>query len=304
MTIKNATDEEFTDVDWIPTGISKLDSYLGGGIPTKRISEIAGPAGVGKSSLSLMVVGNAQKDGRKALWCDAEWTFEPSFAEKLGVDTKKLLMVRERFAESALDDIEEWAEKNKDSVIVLDAVGALHPREESEKDASSKMIGGQARLVARFCRKMVPIIGQNNIALIFINHTFTDLMSGATKTSGGAKLDYHKSVAIRLKKAYGKQVTRNGEHIATATVIEAEITKNKLNGTQGAKVDLILQAGEGFSRSADLLQEALDKAVIEQKGPYYVFGEQKWKGAHALREALKNEELVAKIKTALTNLTQ
>lgn len=288
MTIKNANDEEFTDVDWIPTGVSKLDSYLGGGIPTKRISEFSGLAGVGKSSLSLQLVATAQSKGFKTLWADQEWTFEPTFAEKLGVNTKKLAMVRERFAEAALDEIEKWAEENKDAVIVLDAVGALHPREEAEKDASSKMIGGQARLVARFCRKMVPIIGENNIALIFINHEFTDVMSGAVKTSGGAKLAYHKSVAIRLKKAYGKQVTRNGEHIATATVIEAEITKNKLKGTQGAKVELILMAGEGFSKSHDQFQEELDSGRITKDGnTYFRDGEKLGVGREKAVAALK-----------------
>lgn len=294
MTIKNAQDEEFTDVEWIPTQISRLDSFLGGGVPTKRITEFAGIAGVGKSSLALMVIGNAQKMGYKTLWADQEWTFEPQFAEKLGVNTKKLAMVRERFAEAALDDIEKWADENKDAVIVIDAIGALHPREEAEKDASSKMIGGQARLVARFCRKMVPIIGINNIALIFVNHQFTDVMSGAIKSSGGAKLEYHKSVGIRLKKAYGKQVTRNNEKIATATVIEAEIAKNKLKGTQGAKVDLVLMAGEGFSRTHDQFHEELESGRIQKEGNTYTrdgvkLGIGREKAAAALKDFLTKD---------------
>jgi recombination protein RecA len=302
MTIKNATDEEFTEVDYVPTGIAKLDAYLGGGVPSKRITEIAGIYGVGKSSLSLMIVGNAQKEGRKALWCDQEYSFDPRFSEVLGVDTKKLSVIRERYAESALDLIEEWAEKNKHSIICIDAIGALHPREESEKDASSKMIGGQARLVARFCRKMLPIINDNDIVLLVVNHTFTDVMSGAIKSSGGAKLEYHKAVGIRLKKAYGKQVTRNGEHIATATVIEAEIAKNKQKGTQGAKVELILMAGEGFSRTADTFQEALDKQIITKEGQFYLFqGERIGRGLAAARESLKEETLSTRIKEALIN---
>lgn len=289
MTIHQANEAPYREYDVIPTGMPNLDKATGiGGIPTKRITEIYGPYSVGKSTMALTLIAQAQKDGRKCLFADIEFAWEESYAVKLGVDLKKLGIIQEQIAEEALDDILLFAEKNKNALIVIDAVGALHPRVEAEKTSDAKSIGTQAKMVATFCRRVVPLLAINNNALLVLNHSFKDVMTGANKTSGGQKLEYHKSLAISLKQAFGKQVTRASDGAKVGVVIEAEITKNKLAGTVGTKVDLMMIPGSGFSVEHDRLQELLANGEVQKKGKTYWYGEQRMGvGMKAAREYLK-----------------
>lgn len=295
MPIINARDAEYSKVDWIPTGITKLDLALGGGIPTKRISECFGPFSSGKTSLALLAVAQAQNRGYTALWCDQEWSWEPNYAEKIGVDLDSLLLLQEHHAEDALDEIEKYVSEHENTFVVIDAVGALLPRAESEKLNGEKTIGGQASLIAKFCRKIVPLLALRNSALLVINHQFTDIMTGALKSSGGAKLEYHKSVSVSLKRKYGATAKRASDGKIFEIVTEAEVRKNKLAGTLGSKVDLFMEPGSGFLVEGDLFQEVLDRGIIRRDKNTFYYADEKlgtqksakqWVKDHA--EELKN----------------
>lgn len=258
---------------------------MGGGVPRKKITEISGVFSVGKSTLSLQIIAQAQKQGLKCLLADTEYSFSNDYAEGLGVDTDRLDILTERFAEAVLDGIEEWAEANKHSLILVDSIGGLLPRAEAEKGAEGKVIGGQAKLIATFCRKIVPVLVLNDIALVVLNHQFADIMNhGKLKTSGGAKLEYSKSIWLMLYAA-SKKVMKGEQQVGL--IITAEIRKNKLAATQKQKTELTMIFGEGFSASADLLQELLDKGEVVKKQNTYYRGETKLGvGAAKAREAL------------------
>lgn len=298
MTIQTAAENDYSSISWIPTGFANLDKIMGGGIPLRRITELSGSWGLGKTTLALTIVAQAQKQGYKTLWVDQEWAWEPLYGEKLGVDLKKLFLLQERFAEVALDSVEEWAESNKKALIVIDAIGALLPRAEAEKDNSSKTIGGQAGLVARFSRKIVPILAINNIALLVLNHEYIDIMSSRIMTSGGAKLAYSKSIGLRLKK--GNKRIMSGENKVGEVVI-AEVRKNKLNASTGMETELQMVYGSGFSHELDLLENALEKGVITKVGQFYYFNNEKaGRGINGIREALKDPSFAEKITNALS----
>ena len=99
------------EAEAIPTGLF-IDNITGiGGIPRGVITEVFGDESIGKSSLCLQLVANAQKQGLRCLWADVEWSYSGKYAESLGVDNSKLGMIRERFAEDVLDTLEEEIEK-------------------------------------------------------------------------------------------------------------------------------------------------------------------------------------------------
>lgn len=290
-----ANESPYKEVIWIPTGFSSLDKILGGGIPQRKITEISGVFSVGKSTLALQIVAKAQKLRLDTLWCDSEFSYAEEYADALGVISSDLDLIQGRYAEENLDQIEEWAESHKNGLIVLDSVGGLLPRAEAEKSAEGKTIGGQAKLIATFCRKMVPLLAINNIALVVLNHQFTDLMSGKLKTSGGEKLAYAKSLWLMLRNA-NKRVMQGDKQVGM--IVEAEIRKNKLVGTFKQSCELTMIFGEGFSVDADLFQEALDKGVITKEGQSYFFAAKKLgRGLNAAREAIK--DLSDEIKAAL-----
>ncbi len=242
----------------------------------------------------------AQKQGLKCLWADVEWSFDPNYASVLGVDNKKLGIIRERFAEDTLDAIEEAAESGKWDLIILDSVGGILPRAEAEKGSDGKTIGGQAGLIAKFCRKVVPSISVNNVALVVINHAFTDIMSSKLMTSGGRKLAYHKALSIRLKSKYGNAVLKSGD-TKVGKVVVGEVRKNKLAATEGMEVEGQLIFGSGFSASADLLNDAIEKKVITKKGNTHFFGTEKLGiGLGKVRQQIEADAVLAeKIKLAL-----
>lgn len=272
--------------DTISFGLPQLDKITGiGGAPRRRITEISGPYSVGKTTMALGLVKTAQEMGLRCLWADIEFSWDNAYAEALGVNTKTLDLIQERYAESALDLITDVAETDKYGLIVLDSIGGLLPRQEAEKSAEGKTIGGQAKLVATFCRKIVPVLAVNNIALIALNHSFKDLLTGRLMTSGGAKLEYHKSLHLSLRKA-SKRVMQGENQVGE--IIEAEVRKNKLAATLKQSCELTMLYGQGFSREADLLQELLDSGEVQKRGNTFWRGEVKLGvGLSKAREALK-----------------
>ena len=279
---------ELEEIQVIPSGLF-IDKLTGiGGIPKGSITEVFGDEGIGKSSLCLQIVASAQKQGLKCLWVDVEWSFTPRYAKDLGVINEDLGLIRERYAEAILDTLEEEIEKGKLDLIVLDSVGGLTPRAEIEKGAEGKVIGAQAGLLARFCRKIVPLLALNNVALIVINHAFVDIMSGKLLTSGGKKLAYHKGLSLRLKLKAGVSLKTGDRKVGK--VIIAEIKKNKHASTEGMEGEGQLIFGQAFSVEADLLDEAIQKGLITKKGNTYFFAEKKLGvGMTKAREALKDE---------------
>lgn len=289
-----ASEASYTKFDVVPTGYSSLDKILGvGGIPTKKLTEISGAFSVGKSTLALTIIGQAQKQKMDTLWVDSEFSYDLEYASALGVDNAELDLIAERFAEDNLDETEKWVSSHKNALVVLDSVGSLLPRAEAEKGADGKVIGGQAKLIATFCRKIVPLLAINNVGLVVLNHDFTDLMTGKLMTSGGAKLGYHKSLWLRLRKA-NKRVMQGENQIGD--IIEIEIRKNKLASTLKQSAELTLIYGEGFAKGADLMQEALDKNVIEKRGNTFFLNEEKLvTGLPKLRELFKDDAFKEKI---------
>lgn len=249
-----------------------------GGIPFKKITEVSGMWSVGKTTLALTVVASAQRQGIECIWVDAEYAWDNEYAKMLGVDVKKLGLLQRRVAEDSLDELLEYVEKGKDTLIIIDAVGALHPRDEAEKDSGSRTIGAQSGLMARFCRKIVPMLAVNNNALLVLNHEYEDVMKAMPgrpnpiKTSGGRKLEYHKSIWIRLSKT-GTNIKKGEEF--TGFVVQAEIRKNKLAPTLKQKCEMELRYTEGFRAEANPLADLIAKGTIRKEGGNYFLGETK-----------------------------
>lgn len=264
--------DSITEVQVISTGLF-LDKLTGvGGIPRGVITEIFGDEGIGKSSLCLQIVSNAQKQGLRCLWADIEWSYSAAYATALGVNNSKLGLIRERFAETTLELMEQEIDVGNWDLVVLDSVGGILPRAEAEKGVEGKTIGGQAGLMAKFCRKIVPSLSITNTALVVINHAFIDIMSGKLLTSGGKKLAYHKSLSIRLKQKQGVSLKQGDRKVGK--VIIGEVKKNKVAGTEGLELDGNLLFGVGFSVAHDKFDDELSSGIITKTGnTYYRNGE-------------------------------
>ena len=163
-------DRTAVDVDVIPSGSLTLDKALGiGGYPKGRIIEIYGPESSGKTTLTLHAIAQAQKQGGKAAFIDAEHAIDPVYAKNLGVDIDELILSQPDSGEQALEIAEMLVRSGVIDLIVIDSVAALVPQVELDGEMGDAAVGLQARLMSKALRKLSGVMNKTNCTVIFIN---------------------------------------------------------------------------------------------------------------------------------------
>ena len=130
--LSNATDVEVTKQK---TPSISLNNALKGGFAYGRQVMVWGNKSAGKSSFCLQMIGEAQKEGKLCAWIDAEQSFDPEWAKKLGVDTDKLVYSAAKTINDMVD-VATQLMKAKVDIIVVDSISALLPAIYFEKDSS------------------------------------------------------------------------------------------------------------------------------------------------------------------------
>lgn len=285
------------DVATIPTGSFSLDLALGvGGLPKGRIVEIFGAEGGGKSTLALHVIAEAQKQGSKAAYIDAEHSLDTDYSKKLGVKIDELLLSQPDSGEEALNILESLVRSGMIDVIVIDSVAALTPRAEIEGEMGAQFIGLQARMMSQALRKLTAITAKANTLVIFINQLRMKIgiMFGNPETTpGGRALKFYASVRIDIR---ASAKIKKGEQIIGHRV-KAKVVKNKVAAPfKIAEFDIIY--GEGISYVGDLVNTGINAGVITKTGNTYSFeGQKLGVGLEAAKENLKeNKKLQGEIK--------
>lgn len=226
------------DLGRVPTGLAALDELLGGGIMMHRISQFSGRFSCGKSTLAVCTLINAQRMGYDTCWLDVEGRFAYKYFEKMGLDLSKLDMEFGLSAEKYFDFIQEWCEKHE-GVIVLDSVGALLTRNESEKE-NGPTIPEVPKMIPNFLKRMTNVLTTRNCAVIILNHEKVDF-DGAIKVIGGRAVEHFMTQWIRLRRMTMKPIKKGANQIGDT--IEASMKKDE---NQYKKTEIELIAGEGF----------------------------------------------------------
>jgi recombination protein RecA len=191
-------DQEPDSVPSISTGSLGLDIALGvGGLPRGRVVEIYGPESSGKTTLTLQVIAEAQKQGGTCAFIDAEHALDPVYAASLGVNTDDLLVSQPDTGEQALEICDMIVRSGAVDVVVIDSVAALTPKAEIEGEMGDMHVGLQARLMSQALRKMTANIKNSKTLVIFINQIRMKIgvMFGSPETTtGGNALKFYSSV--------------------------------------------------------------------------------------------------------------
>ena len=163
-------DKQVEKIDAISTGSLGVDLALGiGGIPKGRIIEIYGPESSGKTTLSLQIIAECQRNGGVCAFIDAEHALDVYYAKNLGVDTENLLVSQPDNGEQALEILETITRSGAVDLVVIDSVAALTPKAEIDGDMGDQHVGLQARLMSHALRKITGVLFRMNTTLIFIN---------------------------------------------------------------------------------------------------------------------------------------
>ncbi|MBI2608194.1 MAG: recombinase RecA [Deltaproteobacteria bacterium] len=263
-----------THIETISTGSLGLDLALGaGGVPRGRIIEIFGPESSGKTTLTLHVIAEAQKQGGVAAFVDAEHALDVTYARKLGVKTDDLLISQPDTGEQALEITEMLVRSGAIDILVIDSVAALVPKAEIEGEMGDSHMGLQARLMSQALRKLTGIVSRSKTTIIFINQLRMKIgvmFGNPETTTGGNALKFYASVRLDIRRI---QTIKKGEQ-AIGNRTRVKVVKNKISPPfKQAEFDILY--GTGINKLGEVLDIASDNDIIAKQGTWFAYNDEK-----------------------------
>lgn len=264
-------------IDTVSTGSISLDMALGGGIPRGRVTEIYGPESSGKTTLTLHIIAEAQRNGGQCAFIDAEHALDPVYAKRIGVDMDALLVSQPDSGEQALEITETLVRSNAVDVIVIDSVAALTPKAEIEGDMGDSHMGLHARLMSQALRKLTGSISKSKTSVIFINQIRMKIgvmFGNPETTTGGKALKFYSSVRMDIR-SIGKIEDNSGPQKEIVGIrARVKVVKNKIAPPfKIAEFDIMYN--KGISRIGDLLDLGVKYERVHKNGAFYSFGKTK-----------------------------
>ena len=282
------------DVETVSTGSLGLDIALGvGGLPRGRVVEIYGPESSGKTTLTLQVVAEIQRNGGTAAFVDAEHALDPSYAGKLGVNIDELLVSQPDTGEQALEITDMLVRSGAVDVVVIDSVAALTPKAEIEGEMGEMQLGLHARLMSQALRKLTGNIKRSNTLVIFINQIRMKIgvMFGSPETTtGGNALKFYASVRLDIRRI---GAIKNGEEV-TGNLTRVKVVKNKV-APPFREAEFEIMYGLGISREGEIIDIASANNIIEKSGAWYSYkGNRIGQGKDNVRNYLQQNKEIAR----------
>lgn len=243
-TMRLASDPSLA-IEKIPTGILSIDMLLGGGFPKNRHAEIYGDFSTGKTYLSLMLIATAQSLGINCAFVDVEGSFDPVWAEHLGVDLNELVFIpQDEHGPKVVNVVETLLRSKLYGVVIVDSIASLLPKEEYEKDMTAGSMGAeQAKMMSKAMRKLTA--ANSETALVFLNQTREKIgvvFGSKVTTPGGRAMRHYSSIRLEmvktetLKKKRDEVDQKTGEIKKVDTPVghrvQLRVEKAKVGGTQ------------------------------------------------------------------------
>lgn len=288
------------NIETISTGSISLDLATGvGGVPKGRIVEIYGPESSGKTTLTLHIVAEAQKNGGKAAFIDAEHALDPVYAKNLGVKVDELLVSQPDTGEQALEICDMLARSGALDVIVIDSVAALVPKAEIQGEMGDSHVGLQARLMSQALRKIAGAVNRSNTCVIFINQLREKIgvmFGNPETTTGGRALKFYASMRLDVRRI---ETIKSGDQML-GNRTRVKIVKNKV-APPFKQAEFDIMYGEGISKAGDILDCAVSEKIVEKAGSWYSYaGDRIGQGRENVKKWLdENPNVLEDIKVKL-----
>jgi len=302
-TVMRMGDRENLDIPSISTGSLGLDIALGiGGIPRGRVTEIYGPESSGKTTLTLQIIAQCQKEGGTCAFIDAEHALDPQYAEKLGVNVDELLLSQPDTGEQALEVADMLVKSKSVDLVIIDSVAALVPRAEIEGEMGDHHVGLQARLMSQALRKITGNIQRSGATVVFINQIRMKIgvMFGSPETTtGGNALKFYSSVRLDIRRIGA--VKEGDEVIGNETRVK--VVKNKVS-PPFKQAEFQIMYGLGINQEGEMLDYGNKLGLVEKSGAFYkldgeTIGQGKTKASVFLKENAKvKNKLVKEIRSS------
>lgn len=273
-------------IETVSTGSLGLDLALGvGGLPRGRIIEVFGPESSGKTTLALSCIAEMQKAGGTCAFIDAEHALDLSYAERLGVVVRDLLLSQPDTGEQALEITDALVRTGSVDLVVVDSVAALTPKSEIEGEMGDALPGLQARLMSQALRKLTSSINRTKSMVIFINQIRMKIggYGNPETTAGGNALKFYASVRLDIRKS--TPIKRGDEVIGNLTRVK--VVKNKV-APPFKQVEFDILYGRGISRIGEVIDIGSELDILEKAGTWYSYaGQRLGQGKEKVRDFLQ-----------------
>jgi recombination protein RecA len=256
-------------------------------LPRGRVIEIYGPESSGKTTLTLQVIAEMQKQGGTCAFIDAEHALDTGYAQKLGVNLGEVLISQPDTGEQALEIVDSLVRSGAVDLIVVDSVAALTPKAEIEGEMGDQLPGLQARLMSQALRKLTATIKKTNCMVIFINQIRMKIgvMFGSPETTtGGNALKFYASVRLDIRRT---GAIKNRDEVVGNTT-RVKVVKNKV-APPFREVIFDIMYGEGISKIGEIIDLGVKANIIEKSGSWFSYDSTRiGQGRENAKEFLKN----------------
>jgi len=275
------------------TGSIDLDNALTiGGWPKNRLIEISGKESSGKTTMCLISIAEAQKQGHVCAFVDAEQAFDKMFAKKLGVNTDDLIILQPDTAEEGFDQIHSIIKSGVVSLIVVDSTNSLIPKRIFDGEVGDAAMGRAALLFSQEYPKVRTECTQSGCTAIFISQLRKSMSPYESDKIGvGEAGKYYFSIRIKTRKAEVQK--DDGEVGQTSVDVILDIFKNKV-GVPFKKAQFTLLTGQDGLYGIDSIKEIIEYGIrfnfIKKAGAWFTIGDEKFNGMPQVRNYFKEHE--------------
>ena len=300
------------DVDnYVDTGSyifnALVSGSLFGGIPSNKVTALAGESSTGKTFFALSVVRNfleANPTGG-VIYFETESAISKEMIESRGIDSQRMVLFPvstiEDFRTQACRIVDKYMKepKREPMMFVLDSLGMLSTSKEMEDVANDKQVRDmtKSQLIKGAFRVLTLKLGQAKIPMIVTNHTY-DVIGSYVPTKemgGGTGLKYAASTIIYL----GKKKEKDGTTLV-GNIIKCEAKKSRLT-KEGSKIETRLYFDDrGLDKYYGLLELGEQYGVFERKGNRVIVGNSTVYPSAILKDPEKyfTEEVMQKLEEA------
>ena len=263
----------------VPFTSATMNYCTFGGIPVGIVAEFYGEEHGGKTTTALDVVANFQRmfPDRKVLYCDCENTLDVAWAQKLGVDVSKLVILqpKSQSAEQIFQFICECVETGEVGLVIIDSLGVMMSQQEFDKSIEEKTYAGISMALTSFSKKIEMLVKKNQCTCIGINQIRQNINStwGGIKTPGGQAWKHVCSLRMEFSRGKflderGNELTRSAETPA-GNIVQVALVKSKVCPPTRRIGRYTLNYEFGIDYIADLIDVATKLDMVDKHGAWY-----------------------------------